>query len=281
MSFTRTEKSGGYYGTNYNEEWFIKKVYPNATILPYFRKRGVNILSAGPLQLDLYLQKVDKEPFAETLVKAKNYYLANRILWGDHIFQRFLPSVKIALRNGFNFEQLHRLGDYEDYLRELEYIGMDIHSPKYLCPSDFKAEHARVSRLANRKREIERKKRERENAKRFRAELAERTRPYASLVIQGFGLEIRILTTPEQYLDEGEAMHHCVGSYVGSDFHKASIIFSARMNGERVETIEIDTEKWIIVQSCAVCNGFSDHHDNIINLMKKNMPRLKRLSKAS
>lgn len=282
LYFPKTNWAGSPYGDNFNEEWFLKKIYPNAMILPYFRKRGLNNKSAEIVCLDKYMEKVDSEPFVETLVKTGQYRLANALLYENRLFDRYTPQVKIALRNGFDFEQLKRLGDYEDYLRDLEELGLDIHSPKYLCPADFYKEHSRMSERVRRKREIEEEKRRREGAKRFSKELAERTKPYADLVIEGFGLMIRVLTTPDQYIDEGKAMHHCVGSYVDRAFHDTSIIFSARdMNGKRVETIEIDTKKWVIVQSRAVCNGTSEHHNDIINLMKKNMPKLKRLAQAS
>lgn len=282
MKFTTHSWGGSPYGNNLNEEWFIKTAYPNATILPYFRKRGISTKNASDICLDLYMSKVDDNPFAETLVKMGQNHLANCLLYGNVTFTKYTPQVKIALRNGFDFEKLHRLADYADYLDDLKELGLDIHSPKYLCPADFYKEHSRMSRRVHNKREREEEERRRERSKKFRAQLAERTKPYADLVIEGFGLVIRVLTTPDQYIDEGKAMHHCVGSYVDREFHDKSIIFSARdEKGKRVETIEIDTQKWVIVQSRAVCNGVSKKHKEILDLMNKNIPMLKRLAMAS
>ena len=65
-------------------------------------------------------------------------------------------------------------------------------------------------------------------------------------------------------------MHHCVFSneyYLKAD----SLILSATIDGKRIETIEISLKTMKVVQSRGVCNKNTEHHDQIVNLVNKNM----------
>ena len=285
MRITRNECAGGYYGDDWNSEWFIKSVYPYGAILPYFRKRGLNIKTAEEISIDKFAEQVDEKSWAETLVKTGQYKLANGVLYDSGLVRYHEKNVKIALRHGFNFNQLRYLRDYEDYLNQLEELGMDTHSPKYLCPADFTAEHARLTALLRARRERQARIAERERLlteiernKKGKAAMEKRAKLYAGLIIKGYGMEIRPLLSAQQYIDEGDAMHHCVGTYVNNT---TSLILSARMDGKRVETIELDTKSWKIVQSRAVCNGTSPQHEQIISLMKRNIPTIRQMSMAA
>ena len=53
---------------------------------------------------------------------------------------------------------------------------------------------------------------------------------------------------------------------------KECLILSAKdIEGNRLETIEVNLNTFEIVQSRAVCNGVSQYHDQIVKLMNKNM----------
>ena len=52
------------------------------------------------------------------------------------------------------------------------------------------------------------------------------------------------------------------------------------MNGKRVETIEVDLKRYELVQSRGVCNQNSKHHDEIVNLVNKNMNVIRKFNKA-
>lgn len=285
LKITRSKWAGSAYGENWNAEWFVKSVYPYGAILPYLRKRGLTMKNAAPVALDEYIEKVDNNPWAETLVKMGQYKLANSYLYESRFLTDHSREIKIALRHGFDFESLHKLRDYKDYFEHLQELGMDTDNPKYLCPADFYAEHNRLAGIIQRRREEEqrRRDREREIAERERDKAGKeamkmRARIYAGLCIMGYGMEIRPLLSAEEYKAEGAAMHHCVGTYVNNT---TSLILSARKDGQRVETIELDTRTWKIVQSRAECNGTSPQHNNIISLMRKNIPAIRKMSLAA
>ena len=74
-----------------------------------------------------------------------------------------------------------------------------------------------------------------------------------------------------QFYQEGKAMHHCV--YRNEYYRQPEcLILSAKdIEGNRLETIEVNLNTFEIVQSRAVYNGVSQYHDQIVKLMNKNM----------
>ena len=65
-------------------------------------------------------------------------------------------------------------------------------------------------------------------------------------------------------------LHHCVGQ---CKYYKKpnSLVLSARIDGERIETVELSLETFKVLQSRGICNGNSPYHDAIINLVQKNV----------
>jgi hypothetical protein len=74
-------------------------------------------------------------------------------------------------------------------------------------------------------------------------------------------------------------MHHCVyeNAYYSHRDHPYSLILSARDNGgNRLETIEVNIKRWSIVQSRALLNGQTPQHQDIIDLVNRNIPLLRK-----
>ena len=70
-------------------------------------------------------------------------------------------------------------------------------------------------------------------------------------------------------------MHHCVFSneyYTKPD----SLILSARINNQRIETIEISLKTMEIIQSRGACNKDTEFHHKIIKLVRKNMKAIRK-----
>ena len=73
-------------------------------------------------------------------------------------------------------------------------------------------------------------------------------------------------------------MHHCVfaNEYWNVQKHPDSLILSAKdRHGNRLETVEVNMKTWSIVQSRGLLNDQSERHDEIIELVKENMYKLK------
>lgn len=109
-----------------------------------------------------------------------------------------------------------------------------------------------------------------------KAQLCEKRKAlWGGFIIKGYGMEFIPLLSVEDYNNEGQAMHHCVAGYVN---RADSLILSAREHGKRVETIEVNLKSFRVVQSRAVCNGTSEHHNEILEVMEKNMGRIKKVA---
>lgn len=164
-----------------------------------------------------------------------------------------------------------------DYLELLDYFRLDTHNAHYVCPKNLKAEHDRLLKRKN-KLEAERRRRMLEKQKQMDIEkrkrdihkFMEHIRPFLGMEIKDSDLVIRPLESVTQFYAEGKAMHHCV---FANEYYArpGCLILSARVGGERMETLEVSLDTFEIIQSRAVCNGTSKHHDRIIRLMKENM----------
>lgn len=92
-----------------------------------------------------------------------------------------------------------------------------------------------------------------------------------------FGLEftdgtiiICVLDSVIAYYEEGNALHHCVGEceyYLKLD----TLVFSARVEDKRVETVELSLQTFKVLQSRGLCNRNTEYHDRIIKLVQKNV----------
>lgn len=193
---------------------------------------------------------------------------------GRELTDAVWSAYKITIRNHY---RIRNMQVWYDMIKEMEYVGMDVRNAKYVCARAYKKLHDEVVEKANRKREKERKmaesKKARDMMERSKGIVAERMNKFADLVISNGTLHAVVLITYNDYQDEGNAMHHCVGGY----FERGkSLILSMRDNdGKRIETVEISLNTFSIIQSRGVCNKSTSQHDNIINLVNENMWQIK------
>ena len=219
------------------------------------------------------------DPFVEELVKHKQYGILG--FWqhaGGNLKDRtrWQHAVRICERNKYivNDGSL-----YMDYLELLQYFHLDTHNAKYVCPGNLRKEH---DRLLNRKNKIEAKKKLEEDmkqARKFEEQYRERMQAFFGLSFGSEDIRISPLKSVEEFAEEGLAMHHCVYDmgYYDGERHPDSLIMSAKdKEGNRLETIEVNTKSWKIIQSRGVCNQNSPHHDDIARLVADYMPSIRR-----
>jgi len=119
--------------------------------------------------------------------------------------------------------------------------------------------------------------REREEIEQKQKKAMEDEKRFKELKSKFFGIaftdgtiQVHVLESVQEHLEEGTAMHHCV--YDAHYYSKPqSLIFSATKDGERIETIEVSLETMKVVQSRGVCNKNTEYHEQILALMQKNM----------
>nr|WP_250714013.1 PcfJ domain-containing protein [Bacteroides fragilis] len=87
-------------------------------------------------------------------------------------------------------------------------------------------------------------------------------------------IEVRVLESVREVMEEGDALHHCV--FTNNYYLKPeSLILSARIGDKRIETIEVDLKTLNVVQSRGACNQNTEYHDRIIGLVEKNTRLIK------
>lgn len=252
--------------------------YPSINTIPAIRRNGFkgSLHHIAPASL---FESLLTNPKVETLFKAGQYALAKHFAYSNrHKADDYWGAIKIAIRNGYVIEDA---SIWCDYIDTLSYMGKDTHNAKFVCPNDLKAEHDRWMEKKNRKLAEERIRRKIEEARKDEEKFRELKSKFFGIHFTDGLICVHVLESVEEYLQEGEHMHHCVFSnryYLKKD----SLILSATIGGKRVETIEISLKTLKILQCYGACNKFTEHHKRIINLVNSNADTIRqRMKKAA
>jgi len=247
-----------------SDEW----VYPRIKVTDTIKRNGFKG-SCHHIHPVTLFQELLTNPKAETLMKANEiellHYLCIRPAYKADI-NTYWSTVKIANRNGYKVKDAQM---WMDYIKMLERCGKDIQSPKYICPANLKEAHdlyvGKVRSLEEKKKRAEdiRKAQERE------ASFKEQKGKYFGIRINDGEIEVKVLESVEEYRQEAESQHICLFS-AAYDQRQDSLIFSARINGRIIETIEVDLRTLKVVQSRGVCNQNTEYHDRIVSLINSN-----------
>lgn len=86
---------------------------------------------------------------------------------------------------------------------------------------------------------------------------------------------VSVLESVDDYYKEGNALHHCVGQY---EYYLKpnSLVFSARIDNKRIETVELSLDTFKVLQSRGLCNQNTEYHDRIIQLVQKNAQKIRK-----
>lgn len=252
-----------------SDEW----VYPRIKVTDTIKRNGFKG-SCHHIHPVTLFQELLTNPKAETLMKSNEIELLRYLCYrptNKADIEDFWNSIKIANRNGYKVNNSQM---WIDYIKMLERCGKDIQSPKYICPSNLQEEHDRYLRkvhiLEDKKKRAEdiRKAQERE------ASFKEQKEKFFGIHINDGEIEVKVLESVEEYRQEAESQHICLFS-AAYDQREDSLIFSARINGRIIETIEVDLRTLKVVQSRGVCNQNTEYHDRIIKLINANTHLIK------
>lgn len=267
--------------------WNIGALYPHRLVQPWARQRGFGRQVLTIDNFDLLQCLMDK-PHIETCCKAKQDALCWYLLYRGH--RDRWRNIKIALRHGLKFRTKEDVEQWFDYLSMLDREGKDTLNPKYICPDNISGAHdAAVARLNERTRrereEQERREWEKELAKlnkNSKENMALRDR-YAKIMdwsaTDGV-IVIAPLSSLEDFYNEGKELHHCVYA-AGYYKRKDSIILGARVNGQRMETIELSSKDFHIRQCRGKFNQDSAFHTQILALLNRELPSLRKCYRQS
>jgi len=182
----------------------------------------------------------------------------------------YWQAYKITLRKGYDITDIALWCDYVDMLKRL---GKDMHNAHFVCPENLQEAHDIVQRKLQTKEDKEAEARRRqktlENEERFQTLKA----PFFGIAFTDGVIQVKVLESAQEYLEEGKALHHCVFT---NEYYlkKQSLILSARIDGKRMETIEVSLETMKVIQCRGLQNKNTEYHDRIIDLVNRNIRQI-------
>lgn len=249
-------------------------IYPKSKAIDTLRRNGFEGDFHGIVPTSL-IPALLSDSRAETLMKAGQYQMLRHYLKSSFDMERYWSSVKICIRNGYTIADGSM---WRDYIDLLQHFGKDTNSPKYVCPQDLKAEHDKWMEKRNRQRIREQTEEQRMKAIEDEKEYLKAKGIFFGLVFTDSLICVKVIESVEEMILEGKAMHHCVGGY---HRRKDSLIFSATINGKRIETVEVSLKTLQVVQSRGVCNSNTEYHDRIITLVENNAELIRKRMKEA
>ncbi len=246
-------------------------IYKNPVILPIILRNGFKEYDfTFNVGWHIHLLLIDN--VYETIIKTNHFEFLERYhRFRDDIIT-YWKSFKVCIRNNYHPDDVSL---WFDYLYYLEYFNKDLLSPKYICPKNLKKEHDKYLR---KKKIIERKEKYQEQLLKIEqdnAEYIKSKKNFLDFKISDNELEIVVLNSVREFFIEGEELNHCV--FENEYYKKDSLVLSARVNNNRLETIELTLNPIEIIQCRGRKNQNTEYHDRILKLLKKNFKHIKKL----
>ena len=240
--------------------------YPRQRVISEISRNGFKGNCHGMHPLELF-RSILTDCKAETLLKVGQHELLKHFLHrSSRNIDTYWNSVRICIRNGYTIEDGSMWCDYID---QLNFFGKDTNSPKYVCPDNLHKQHDLYMKKKEAYVERQQLEEKRQKARENEAKFKELKAKFFGISFTDGTIQVRVLESVNEFMEEGRAMHHCVfnGEYY---LKENSLILSATIDGKRIETIEISLKTLKVVQSRGVCNKNTEYHDQIINLVNKN-----------
>lgn len=259
------------------------KSYPRQKVIPILTRNGYTGNTCGHGS-HVFFKILITQPEIETLLKAGQFSLIEN--WRTS--KPHWDSIKICLRNGYHVQDATI---WTDYLELLKRYKKDLRNSVYVCPADLHTEHNALMKRRNKEVEEIRRRQEyalrianEEEKKRKEAAMQENQQKYAELKSKFFSIgftdgkyTVSVLQNVEEFKKESDALNHCV---FGNEYYKKpdSLILSARIDGEPIETAEISLKDFRIVQ----CRGYDNkptlHHREILRLINRNLNKIRKVA---
>ncbi len=254
--------------------------YPKINLIPIIKRNlGDNVkevCNLKSLSISGVFYLVMNFPHAETLVKAKQYELFNEYKRNGFI-DNYWNVVKICIRNNYIVSDFDI---WKDMIEAIEYCGGDISNGKNVCPENLLESHDYWVNRMEKIKDKRQKMQDDERAKQYEDEYKKQKGKWFAIAIEAKGLSIKVLDSVKKFIDENNAMHHCV---FANEYYKKknSLIMSVTENGNRVATIEYDISKFKVLQCRGVCNQVPAHYDEILSIMDNHIKMFRKIAKSA
>jgi hypothetical protein len=243
------------------------------SLLPELKKRGLRTSShdINPTNLCEALLKNNR---LETLFKLRQYRLVHEFADNGYytMTDTIWQAIRVALRHGYHWDNHEEFDSWYKMVRDLEFLGLDTRNPHYICPANLIEAHTHWMLKREDKDRYEEYLHDLQKAKEYEETFHENRKQFLDMTFAKGRVTISIIPTAAAIVEEGRAMHHCVGGYYNQT---NSLILSAKVDGKRMETIEVDLKDYTIVQSRGLQNKYTSFHATIVSLLKKNLKVIK------
>ena len=299
--FAKHRQMGGYYDCfTYSSDIELREVYTNyagygisdlfsLSMESYSEDNSSERIGCVRINPNELVRVIKNNPVAENLYRNDDW-LFGWLLWGNYP-KEVCRAITLAKRHGFEFTY-DNASLWFDMVRAIIYCKKDWHNPVYIAPADLLATHDKFINMMHRRQEKERERKRRmaealrieretaavrkqleDDSTKNEAYIKRRKRFYDMVLTDGL-IECRVLKDIKAFEEEGTAMAHCVFrcKYYDKPY---SLILSARINDQRVETIEVDLSKYTIKQCYGKHDQFTMHHQRIIDLVNSQMDTIK------
>ena len=247
-----------------SDEW----VYPRIKVTDTIKRNGFKG-SCHHINPVTMFQEMLTNPKAETLMKANEIellrYLCARPTYKADI-DTYWNSIKVANRNGYTVTDSQM---WMDYIKMLERMGRDLHSPSLVAPKDLKHAHDEYAEKVNRQRAKEQREANRKKAEADQSKFEELKGRFIGLTMTDGTIRLHTLDSIADYFDEGTRQHICVGS-AGYYLKADTLVFTATMGGKTIATVEISLEDYSIVQCRAFANKVCEYTEQIAGIINAN-----------
>ena len=253
-------------------------VYPRIKVTDTIKRNGFDghTYDINPLTL---FKELLTNPKAETLMKSGDVemlrYLCHSPFNADEI-DFYWKSIKVAKRAGFEFEDAQM---WMDYIKMLERMGKDLHSPVLVAPQDLQTAHDLYSAKVERQRIKAQREKDRKKAEADEAKFEELKGRYIGLVMTDGEIVVHTLNSVAEYYDEGSRQHICVAS-ARYYLKENSLVFTAKIKGQTIATIEISLSDYSIIQCRAFANKVCKYQDRIDKIIRDNTKMLAERKRA-
>ena len=159
-------------------------------------------------------------------------------------------------------------------------LGLDERSQHYICPADLKAMHDEMAKRVTTKREKEREEQRREELRK-ESNTLDKKKAYFGICFGKGDIAVTVLSSIQEYEDEGNKMHHCVfaNRYYAK---KNSLILSAKdSDGARLATIELSLKTFKVMQCRSAYNNKPKRYDEIVRLVESHANDFRKAQKKN
>ncbi len=268
--FAIRRKIPNYYGISLYDI-SVSGCCPDYEVLPKYRKLGFKGNFGNVPPLNFFMELENNNRF-ECLLKRKefallSYYFGSR----GHLVDRFWKTICITFRNGYKIKDLNL---WFDYLEILQNLGLDCLNAHYVCPNNLEDNHTFYLARRQRRDERQRKKDLIASIQSYEPTYYKEKSKYFDIELGNDEIQISVIRSVQDFYEEGKELNHCVftNGYYKREY---SLILSAKIEGKRIETIEVSLTDFNIVQSRGLRNSKSEYHDKIIDLVNQNLSIIK------